>query len=163
MKTSTLLIVMFVGFLTSSVTAQETIWFDTNWKETSKDKGEYYRPAPQKKDNGFWIVDYYKNGQVQMEGFSTNAAPLKEQFEGVIMYYHPNGKPFHKANYKSGKLDGKRDVYYENGNLKERGKYIDGKRDGIWKTFYKTGKIETKGKYKKGEKVGTWKTFYKNE
>lgn len=162
MKTSTLLIAMFVGFLTTSLTAQETVWFDSNWNITTKDKGEYYRPTPKKQKKGFWIVDYYKDGTKQMEGFSTVGEPLKESFEGEVLYYHPNGKLFHKANYKAGKLEGKRDVYYKTGELKERGRYSKGKRNGVWKTFYKSGKIETKGKYDDGEKVGVWKTFYKN-
>ena len=162
MKTSTLLIAMFVGFLTSSVTAQETIWFDSNWNLTTKDKAEYYRPTPKKVTNGFWLIDYYMNGKKQMEGFSTSNVPLKEFFEGQVLYYHPNGKLFHKANYKNGELQGKRDIYYETGELKERGRYVKGKRNGIWKTFYKNGKIESKGKYTNGEKAGVWKTFYKN-
>lgn len=162
MKTSTLLIAMFVGFLTTSVTAQETVWFDANWNATTKDKAIYYRPAPQKKGDGFWIVDYYMNGTKQMEGFSLIAEPHKEQFEGLVLYYHQNGKPFHKANYEKGKLHGKREVYYESGELKELGRYVKGKRNGVWKTFYKNGKIETRGKYRNGKKVGVWKTFYKN-
>ena len=162
MKTRIAIVVLFVGLFTTSLTAQETIWFDVNWKETTKDNASYYRPAPEKKDNGYWIVDYYKNGQVQMEGFSTNNTPNEEQFEGLVMYYHENGKPFHKAHYKNGKLNGQRKVFYETGELKEHGNYVNGKREGSWKTFSKKGKIKTKGRYKNGEKVGIWKTFYKN-
>ncbi len=51
-------------------------------------------------NNGFWIVDYYKNGQIQMEGFSTVNIPNEEIFDGLVLYYHANGKPFHRANYK---------------------------------------------------------------
>lgn len=162
MKNSTFYLLMLITFLSVSATAQETIWFDANWQETSKDNAEYYRPAPQKKGNGYLIVDYFKNGQIQMKGFSTTAEPHKEEFQGLVVYYHQNGKPYHEANYKDGKLHGVRKVYFESGELKEQGKYKDGQRDGIWKTFYKTGKIETKGKYQNGEKVGVWKTFYKN-
>jgi len=38
MRTSALLIALVVGFLTSSVSAQETVWFDANWNLTEKDK-----------------------------------------------------------------------------------------------------------------------------
>lgn len=162
MRTLTLLIVMFIGFLSTTLTAQNTIYLDDNWQKTSKENHEYYRPAPKAINNGFWIVDYYKDGQVQMEGYSKNKELNNEVFEGLIMYYHPNGKLFHKANYINGKLDGDRKVFYETGELKEQGEYTNGQRDGIWKTFYKNGKIETKGKYRDNEKVGVWKTFYKN-
>lgn len=162
MKTSAFLITLFVGFLTVSVTAQQTIWLDKNWQETTKESHEFYRPTPQKKDNGFWIVDYYKNGQVQMEGFSSVSTLNEEVFNGLVTYYHINGKLFHKANYKNGKLDGIRKVFYETGNLKEVGKYVNGKRNGVWKTYYENGKIKSKGKYHNNEKSGVWKTFYKN-
>ena len=162
MRTSTLIIALFIGFITNSVTAQDTIWFDKNWHETTKGEHEFYRPTPKRMNNGFWIVDYYKNGQIQMEGFSTVNIPNEEVFDGLVLYYHANGKPFHRANYKKGKLHGIRKVYYESGELKEEGKYEEGERVGIWKTFYKNGKIETKGKYRDNEKVGVWKTFYKN-
>lgn len=162
MKTSTLVFLMFVGFFTSTITAQNTIWLDANWQKTTKDNAVYYRPTPKTKDNGFLIVDYYKNGNVQMEGFSLTNTLHKEKFDGLVNYYHSNGKPFHKAHYKNGVLDGVSKVFYETGDLKEQGKYKDGKRDGVWKVFNKNGKIKTKGKYRDGEKVGVWKTFYKN-
>lgn len=162
MKKSTLIIVILISFITFSAVAQNTIWFDKNWQETTEGNHEYYRPNPKKIKDGFWIVDYYKNGQIQMEGYSTINKPDEEIFDGLVIYYHANGKPFHKANYKNGKLDGIRKVFYESGELKEQGKYADGKREGVWKTFYKNGKIETKGKYRNNEKVGVWKTFYKN-
>ena len=56
MKSSTLLIAIMVGFLTSSMCAQETVWFDSNWKVSIKEKAAYYRPSPKKKDKGYWIV-----------------------------------------------------------------------------------------------------------
>ncbi|CAM1351601.1 toxin-antitoxin system YwqK family antitoxin [Tenacibaculum insulae] len=162
MKNSTLLIVFFIGFISTTVNAQDTVWFDKNWHETSKENHEYYRPEPKKIKNGFWIVDYFKSGQIQMEGYSTNKIPDQEFFEGLVTYYHANGKPYHKANYTKGKLNGVLRIFHETGELKEQGKYTDGKRQGVWKTFYKNGKIETKGKYRDNEKVGIWKTFYKN-
>ncbi|CAM1347241.1 MULTISPECIES: toxin-antitoxin system YwqK family antitoxin [Tenacibaculum] len=162
MKTSTLLIVVFVGFFTLSLTAQETVWFDANWQKTTKDKGEYYRPSPKKIKNGYWIIDYFENGQVQMEGFSTTKESGEEHFDGLVTYFHSNGKTWHKANYVNGKLHGVRKVFYKTGELKEQGKYKEGKREGIWKVYYKNGKIKEKGKYKNNKKAGVWKTFYKN-
>jgi len=162
MKTSTLLITIVVGFLTSSLTAQETVWFDSNWKVSTKEKAIYYRPTPKKMNNGFWIVDYYISGKKQMEGFSISAEPNQEKYQGIVYYFYENGNDFQIVNYVEGKPDGKFSEFYESGELQRTGKYSDGLREGVWKTFYKNGKIETKGKYRKGEKVGIWKTFYKN-
>lgn len=162
MKTSTFLTAMFICFLSTTITAQSTIWLDENWQETTKENHEYYRPNPKKIKKGFWIIDYYKGGQIQMEGYSTNKIPNQEIFDGLVTYYHANGKTFHEANYINGKLNGVRKVFHESGELKEQGKFTNGKREGVWKTFYKNGKIETRGKYRNNEKVGIWKTFYKN-
>ena len=162
MKTSTLLIAMVVGFLTSSLTAQETVWFDSNWNVSIKEKAAYYRLTPKKKDNGFWIVDYYISGNKQMEGFSTSGEPNKEVYEGLVNYFHENGNKFQIVNYVKGKPEGVFSEFYDTGELQRTGKYSNGLREGNWKTFYKNGKIESKGKYRKGDKAGIWKTFYKN-
>lgn len=161
MKTSAFLI-LFVGFFTTSLVAQETIWLDANWQKTTEDKAMYYRPAPQKKDNGFWIVDYYKNGTMQMEGFSTTNTYNSENFEGLVKYYFSSGVLSHELNFTNGKLEGNRKEYYESGDLKQHAKYKSGKREGAFKEYYENGKIKTRGKYRNGEKVGVWKTFYKN-
>lgn len=145
-----------------SLSAQETTWFDSNWEETTKEKASYYRPSPKRLKNGFWVIDYYVNGDIQKEGFGNSFIKNNEGFEGLVVVYHPNGKPSSKASYKRGQLHGVRRTYYNTGELKEQVRYTHGKENGVWKTFYKTGKIKTKGKYRDGEKVGVWKTFYKN-
>lgn len=162
MKTSTILTALLVVFLGTSAIAQETVWLDANWKKTDKENATFYRPAPEKKGNGYWIVDYYKNGKVQMKGFSTSNEYDNEQFEGLVKYYHPNGTLSHELNFSDGKLEGNRKEYYESGELKEVAKYKEGKRNGAFREYYKNGKIKTRGKYRDGEKVGVWKTFYKN-
>lgn len=161
MKFPYLLTLAFIIYF-NSLSAQETTWFDSNWKKTTKEKASYYRPVPKKIKNGFWIVDYYMDGNILKEGFGINFTKNKEGFEGLVVAYHPNGKPSSKANYRKGKLHGVRRTYYDTGELKEQVRYTHGKENGVWKTFYKTGKIKTKGKYRDGEKVGVWKTFYKN-
>lgn len=113
--------------------AQETIYFNADWKKTSKVNAVYYRPLPKQKTKGKWVVDYFISGEKAQE------------------VYHVNGKK-----------DGMYSLFYKTGELKTTGKYINGKKEGIWKTFSKHGKIKEKGKYQNGEKVGIWKTFYKN-
>ena len=186
MKTATLLIAMVFGFLTTSVLAQETIWFDSNWNPSEKEKAMYYRPTPKVQKNGFWIVDYYMNGRKQMEGFSLNKNVNKEKFDGLIKYYFEDGVIYQEVNYILGKIAGKRKIYFESGKLKNEREYEDGKmagkfseyyqtgelsslgnyennlKEGVWKSYYKNGKIKERGKYENGEKIGIWKTFYKN-
>lgn len=186
MKTSTLLLMLVVGFLTASATAQETMYFDANWNSTTKEKATYFRPKPKAQKNGFWIVDYYMNGKIQMEGFSLNDIPNDEKFHGLVKYYFEDGTLSQEINFKEGKIHGNRKVYFESGKLKTvaiykndkkegkyyeyydsgelflRGNFEDNFREGNWKSFYKNGKIKEKGSFVKGEKAGTWKIFYKN-
>jgi hypothetical protein len=162
MKTSTLLIVIVIGFLTSSINAQETVWFDSNWSLTEKEKAVYYRPAPKKTDKGFLIVDYYISGKRQMEGLSTTDQPNEEMFAGVVNFYHENGTKFQEVYYLNGQPEGKFSEFHDSGELMRTGKYENGLRQGNWKVYYKTGKMNEKGRYKDGEKVGIWKVFYKN-
>ena len=162
MKTSTVLLVIVVGFLTTSLNAQENVWFDSNWNVTTKEKATYYRPAPKKMDIGYWIVDYYISGKKQMEGLSITNEPNKEMYNGLVKYFHENGKKFQDVNYVDGKPDGKFSEFYDTGEVKRTGKYENGLREGSWKVYLKNGKIQEKGKYTNGEKIGIWKTFYKN-
>ncbi len=186
MKTSTLLFVLVIGFLTASVSAQESMWFDSNWNSTTKEKATYYRPKPKVQNNGFWIVDYYIDGTKQMEGFSLNNVPNNEKFHGLVKYYFENEFLFQEINFKEGEIDGVRKVYFESGKLKTVTEYLNGKiegkhfeyyetgellsrgdfennlKEGNWKTFYENGKIKERGNYVKGDKAGTWKIFHKN-
>jgi antitoxin component YwqK of YwqJK toxin-antitoxin module len=162
MKTTTLIITIVVGFLISSISAQETIWFDSNWKVSTKEKAAYYRPAPKKIDNGYLIIDYYISGKKQMKGFSTSSSPNEEMYIGIVSYFHENEKIFQKVNYVDGKPEGSFSEFYDTGETQRVGKYSKGLRSGVWKTYSKKGKIQSRGKYKKGEKVGVWKTFHKN-
>ncbi len=138
----------------------DTIWFDTNWKTTSKNNASFYRAGMTKKGNKFWVVDYYISGSKQMEGLSLKSD--KEIYDGIIKWYHENGNIFQIVNYKEGVLNGKRQVYFENGKLKNETTYVDGKMNGKWKEIYENGKLKESGFYENGEKEGSWKTFYTN-
>lgn len=150
-------------FVFSVVSAQETIWFDAEWNETSKEKANFYRPKPAKIKKGYWVIDYYKNGKIKREGYAKHPKKKRAGFDGLVIEYYPNGKTALKLNYKDGTLHGLFKEYFDSGELRKQTRYRNGKRDGTWKEFHKNGKIKTKGKYKNGEKVGVWKTYYKND
>lgn len=137
MKTSTMFIIMFVVFMTTSLTAQQKTWLDTNWQVSTKENATYYYTKT-KLTNGFWIKGYYKSDNLYLEGLSKIPLLNKKEFQGVVNFF------------------------FETGQLKQQQFYLEGKKEGVWKTFYKNGKIKTKGKYRNDEKVGVWKTFYKN-
>jgi len=145
-------------FNLSAFAQKDTIWFDSNWKKTSKNNASFYRSDVTKKGNKFWVVDYYISGSKQMEGLSMKEDT--EIYDGVIKWYHENGKIFQIVNYNEGVLNGKRQVYFENGKLKSETTYVEGKMNGKWKEMYENGKTKESGFYENGEKEGSWKTYY---
>jgi len=132
------LILLFFALLVTTFISAQKIWLDDDWRETAKEKSNFYRTKPKKLSDIFEILHYYKSGNLQLKGYSKTAYPSKDGFEGIVY------------------------LYYETGEVKEERYYSEGVREGVWKSFHKSGKIKTKGKYRNGEKVGVWKTFYKN-
>ena len=139
--------------------AQEgTIWFDANWKETTKEYAVYCRKAPKLKGKGFWFEYFYINGNKQMEGLSLKKD--KEVYDGLVIWYYENGNIFQKVNYINGYLNGRRLVYFEEGGLKVKLNYERGRKNGLSKEYYKDGRLKAQGNYRENKKVGTWKRYY---
>lgn len=183
MKNLTTLFCLLTFLFSTFLFAQkDTLWYDSNWGETARAQASYYRPAPDKKDNGYWWKDYYIDGTKQMEALS-----LKENEEvlhGKVIWYHPNGKVMQTVHYKNnvphglrknyymsgplkseysyvnGKIDGAYVAYHENAQLSESGNYKIGERIGDWKEHYKSGKLKAEGKYANGKKSETWQVYY---
>ena len=61
---STLVLISFL-FLSFS---QGVVWLDENHNQVTQENGKFYRPFPEKKRNGYLIVDFYKNGTKYREG-----------------------------------------------------------------------------------------------
>ncbi|PCH77276.1 MAG: hypothetical protein COB98_03850 [Flavobacteriaceae bacterium] len=183
MKTRKLLLVLVTFLMVNGLLAQEnTVWFDSNWKTTVEGSAMYYRPNPEKTPNGYWLVDYYTSGVMQMEGLSR--ALENDIFEGQIKWYFENGKIHQTIFYSEGVLNGSRKIYYRSGKLnneryyvmgklkgdyvefyesgakKKEGSYKNGEKSGKWHVFYEDGEVKVTGMYEKGQKVGEWKQFY---
>ena len=161
MKISIFLTSVFFYLISLTLFSQnETVWYDANWNETTKDNASFYRNDIVKKGNGYWFTDYYMSGAKQMEGLSLKKE--EEFYDGKVKWYHENGNAFQVVNYSKGILNGKRQVFYENGKLESESMYKNGKRHGSWKELYEDGKTKETGSYENGQKEGTWKTYYEN-
>nr|WP_199158563.1 hypothetical protein [Pedobacter sp. ASV2] len=112
---------------TNSFAQQKTIYFDADWKPTTKNKMVYYRPTPQAANGKFLFKDYYKSGKLQFEGYSLS--PTEEKFEGLVTYYDENGRNIEQSTFKDGILNGEFKIFYPNGKLKSKGTYLDGNTD----------------------------------
>ncbi|WP_241286196.1 hypothetical protein [Chryseobacterium arthrosphaerae] len=135
---------LFVVILVNSQ-QKKTTYFDKSWKETTKDKAAFYRPAPViLNDSIEFIRDYFINGKLQYQGYSLKKENDKKSigseywydekgldngskysqssFKNVkdleLKFYYPNGKL-----WKIQKPDGKKaweEIYFENGSLKSK-------------------------------------------
>lgn len=77
-------------------------------------------------------------------------------YNGDIKFYDTtSNKIVIYANYKNGKLDGKRIDYYLNGNLQHIGYWHDGKRTGIDSFYDSNGKLSCQQEYYYGLEVGS--------
>lgn len=151
---------LFILSFTFSYAQKDTIWFDANWNETTKNKANFYRCHCNKVDNGYWFIDYYISGAKQMEGLSLDKDI--EIYHGIVKWYHENGNIFQIVNYKNGILFGTLQVFYENGKLKNKSTYRNGKIEGKWSEYFENSKLKETGMYLKGQKDGLWKTYYYN-
>jgi len=183
MKNLTTFFCLFIFIFSTTLFAQkDTLWYDANWSKTTKSQASYFRPAPDKKDNGYWWVDYYIDGTKQMEALSLKEH--EELFDGNVTWYYDNGKVMQTVNYKNNlphglrknyhksgtlkseysyienKISGDWITYHENAQLSESGKYVDGKRTGLWKEYYNNGKLKAEGEYTNDKKIGTWQLYY---
>lgn len=70
--------------------AQDTLYFDADWKESSREKHAYYRLLPMKKVGKLlFIQDFYKNGNLQMQGYAL--ASDEASYVGDAYWYDENG------------------------------------------------------------------------
>lgn len=77
-------------FFSSHIFAQDTTFFNKDWKEIdNKSNAAYYRIT--KKEGKKWKVnDYYINGKLQMSGYFTSLKDEKK--DGLFSYFYENGK-----------------------------------------------------------------------
>ena len=129
MKFSTFLLVVIVGFLTSSMYAQKTIWLDKNLKKTDLKNAIYYKIGNKIEGE---VSFFYKSRTIfRRVDFSDG----KEN--GKFSEFYKTGELKETGKYKNGLREGNWKTYYKTGKIKKKGKYSNGNKVGIWKVFYK--------------------------
>ena len=151
MKTLLILIAVF-SFL--RVFSQDTIYFDKDWKKTSKSVAKFYR-IHSSEGSKTKIADYYITDTLQMTGFAKgyNLARLDGSFisEGPFVYYHTNGKIRSKGSYKNNIKVGEWLYFYPEGQLHITENYDSkGRFTENFIVYYPDGKVRRSDLYKKG-------------
>lgn len=128
----------------------DRIYYDKNWKETTKENASFYRIIPSKKiGNLFLMQDFYSNNTPQFQGYALQSdensyvgdivwydengfdTAVYQYYNNtdvpVLTYYYPNGKKRKTIEYKKGRKSGFSIVYHQDGTVLMKGKYLDGK------------------------------------
>lgn len=138
----------------------DTIWFDREWKRTTKEEAAFFRPPVKKEGNRYYLIDYYMDGQMQMEGWSF--AEAGDAWDGDIKFYYPTGKLNIEAVYSQGKKNGAFKSYYANGNLKELNHYVNDSLEGEALVYFLDGSLRAKMFYKDNKQDGELMEYYAN-
>ncbi|WP_177761480.1 hypothetical protein [Flavobacterium sp. I3-2] len=102
--------------------AQNKIYFDQNWNETSKENASYYRPMPLKKVGElFFMQDFYMNGQLQFQGYIYQNDESK--YAGDAFWYSEDG--FDSGETQFINLSNQKELTYydENGSVWKKIQY----------------------------------------
>lgn len=165
MKKKLLFLTLLVAFTSVFGQNQDTIYYNRNWTETSKELAGYYRVKTQIKtaDTLYWEFNdfYMDNNQVQNHGYFTQER--LEVRQGYWTWYHQNGNLKMEGQYEKGKRKGEWKHYYRNGALLKIGRHAgDGQQDGVWKWFHEDSTLKGITEYRNDTLIGERKWYHQN-
>lgn len=144
----------------TQLSAQDTTktWVDGSWKQTTKEKAQYFRKEWE--ENDLWMThDFYLDGQLQESGSYLTSD--RETKEGRFIRYSPDGIKTSEGIYKNGKKVGEWIYWFENGNIKDQGAYTEDSADADQYVYW--NKEQTlHDRDSLNVKTGTWKYYHKN-
>lgn len=157
----TIQILLLVCGICRTMSAQnDTVWFDADWNPAAKSSAEFYRPAPQKEENFFRIMDYYVNGAKQCEGLSQIQDDI--QWQGRVTWFYPDGDTLQTASYDAGMLNGKFKSFYNSSQVHAERHFVNGKEEGQYRGYYPDGKISLEMNFRKGKQNGQVVKYFRN-
>lgn len=159
MKISKLIILLLLLCLGANLSAQQdTLYFDIDFKKTTKVNATFLRPRPlEKVGKLFHIKDYYSNGNPYKD-FYLSIVNKKPLLQGKSMRYSKNGIRNKEVNYKDDKAQDVK-IYSEDGLLKATGIFKDEEQwEGDFPAYGNSNKSATV--FKEGKLIG-FKYYYK--
>jgi len=148
-KKNLITLILFCNYILPAL-AQDTTYYDANWKVSVVSNASYFR-LKLKKGAGWQVKDCYISGKPQMEGaYSDDSCTINQ---GAFSYYDENGHLYHVCHYEQGQLEGDEILYYDNDQIRTEGKYKDGKREGEWVGYFPSGKLSAHASFKDGDQI----------
>ncbi len=158
----TLFIVLFAYMLINSpliAQKKDTIYYDAAWEKTTKKNATFYRPMPLLVVNELKLIrDYYKNGNLQMQGYVMRKDEKK--YVGMTFWYNEDGSDNESIQHSVLFGKAKLSFFYANGKILMTTQYKNGRRNGENIVFDTNGSILYKGIYIDGFSVdGTFNAY----
>jgi antitoxin component YwqK of YwqJK toxin-antitoxin module len=101
MKKRHFIILIVICFYVLPALAQDTTYYDANWRVTVVSNASYFR-LKIKRGTGWQVKDCYLSGKSQMEGsYSDDSCKINQ---GPFSYYDENGHLYHTCIYVNGQL-----------------------------------------------------------
>lgn len=101
------------------------------------------------------FLEFYSDGTLKSE-YTLNE---KEEVEGPVKIYHPNGKLRETGTYKAGKRNGYFESWYENGNREAEAMLENDAYHGTYREYNEKGELIMSGSYKNNAEDGVWQFF----
>ena len=138
---------------------KDTIYYDAAWKETTKKNAAFYRPMPLLVVNELKLIrDYYKNGNLQMQGYVMRKDEKK--YVGMTFWYNEDGSDNESTQHSALFGESKLSFFYSNGKILMTTQYKNGRRNGENIVFDTNGSVLYKGIYIDGFSVdGTFNAY----
>jgi hypothetical protein len=133
-----------------------TIYYDADWKKTTKEKASYYRfVAFNNAGEPVGLVqDFYLSGEKQWEGRMSYIDPNENQkdiTEGICTWFYKNGKKSAQVTMLHGKEQGVYRTWREDGSLETEAEYKNGLLHGYFKTYTSNGQLSGTKQYANGQ------------
>lgn len=150
------------------------VWYDENWRETTKEKALYFRSGRQDlygNPHGA-IKDHYVAGDIQMKGSYYRGIE-----DGIFFYYNQNGTYAAYGRYHSGNKTGDWKYFDSEGRKTNEITHTDNEilvkyswnlsgelevdgGEGVQGVYYSNGNFAEKGNVSKGRKEGQWVGYF---
>jgi TonB family protein len=152
-----LLTLTLITLIHVAATAQDTVWYDTEWKLTTIHP--YFFRTKARTDSGWLVTDHFPSGKPQMIGLFADG-DLKIR-QGVCRWFFQDGTVNHLQTFVANKVNGLEQYYYDNGSLQQQGMTNDTNRVGEWRAYFPSGKLAAKAQYIDNKRVKT--TLFKED
>ncbi|WP_426475576.1 toxin-antitoxin system YwqK family antitoxin [Chryseobacterium balustinum] len=148
-------IVLITAFLFSQILLSqkpEFVYYDKDWKVTSKSDASYYRLMPMKELGELILLqDFYINGTPQFEGYAFKKD--ENAYVGDIVWYDVNGNDDNFRQYRNDTKNLTLLYYHPNGKIRKKVQYKNGVKHGETIIYSTDGTVLMKGLFEKGKPI----------